>query len=144
MYATVLRWAIAVIAYSYHWTDANNELIVHWDNTPHFPDCYWEAREEKRRAYLDNNTLRLLRHDEREAPPIHEASREAMPSRLASRRRTRGTELAVDRNIHNGTSPLLRGADARESHDCGTLCLGALLSVTDAQGLFLVPALSYR
>src|SRR5882762_6544145 len=28
---------IAVITYSYHWTDANNQLITRWDNTPHFP-----------------------------------------------------------------------------------------------------------
>jgi hypothetical protein len=34
-----------------------------------FRDCYREAREEKRRAYLDSNTLHLLRHHEREAPP---------------------------------------------------------------------------
>ena len=30
--------AIAVITYSYHWADANHELIARWDNTPHFPD----------------------------------------------------------------------------------------------------------
>ena len=30
--------AIAVITYSYHWVDANHELIERWDNTPHFPD----------------------------------------------------------------------------------------------------------
>jgi hypothetical protein len=29
---------IVVITYSYHWADANNQLIVRWDNTPHFPD----------------------------------------------------------------------------------------------------------
>jgi hypothetical protein len=29
---------IVVITYSYHWADANQELIVRWDNTPHFPD----------------------------------------------------------------------------------------------------------
>jgi len=29
---------IVVITYSYHWTDANHELIARWDNTPHFPD----------------------------------------------------------------------------------------------------------
>jgi hypothetical protein len=29
---------IVVITYSYHWTDANNQLITRWDNTPHFPD----------------------------------------------------------------------------------------------------------
>jgi hypothetical protein len=29
---------IAVITYSYHWTDAANQFITHWDNTPHFPD----------------------------------------------------------------------------------------------------------
>ena|SRR5574341_2123818 len=28
---------IVVITYSYHWTDANNQLIRRWDNTPHFP-----------------------------------------------------------------------------------------------------------
>ena len=30
--------AIVVITYSYHWADANNQLITRWDNTPHFPD----------------------------------------------------------------------------------------------------------
>ena len=29
---------IVVITYSYHWADANHELIARWDNTPHFPD----------------------------------------------------------------------------------------------------------
>ena len=29
---------IAVITYSYHWADANNQLIKRGDNTPHFPD----------------------------------------------------------------------------------------------------------
>ena len=29
---------IVVITYSYHWADANNQLITRWDNTPHFPD----------------------------------------------------------------------------------------------------------
>jgi hypothetical protein len=28
----------AVITYSYHWADANNQLIKRWGNTPHFPD----------------------------------------------------------------------------------------------------------
>ena len=28
---------IAVITYSYHWADANNQLITRWDNAPHFP-----------------------------------------------------------------------------------------------------------
>ena len=28
---------IVVITYSYHWADANNQLIMRWDNTPHFP-----------------------------------------------------------------------------------------------------------
>jgi hypothetical protein len=28
---------IVVITYSYHWADANNRLIMRWDNTPHFP-----------------------------------------------------------------------------------------------------------
>ena len=27
-----------VITYSYHWANANNQLITRWDNTPHFPD----------------------------------------------------------------------------------------------------------
>ena len=27
---------IAVITYSYHWADTNNQLIKRWDNTPHF------------------------------------------------------------------------------------------------------------
>jgi hypothetical protein len=29
---------IEVITYSYHWADADNNLIRRWDNTPHFPD----------------------------------------------------------------------------------------------------------
>ena len=29
---------IAVITYSYHWADADNQLITRCDNTPHFPD----------------------------------------------------------------------------------------------------------
>jgi Family of unknown function (DUF6516) len=29
---------IVVITYSYHWADANNQLIMRWDNTPHSPD----------------------------------------------------------------------------------------------------------
>ena len=29
---------IAVITYSYHWADADSELITRWDNTPPFPD----------------------------------------------------------------------------------------------------------
>ena len=29
---------IAVITCSYHWADADHQLITHWDNTPHFPD----------------------------------------------------------------------------------------------------------
>jgi hypothetical protein len=29
---------IAVITYSYHWADADNQLIKRWDNTPHFPN----------------------------------------------------------------------------------------------------------
>ena len=29
---------IVVITYSYHWANANNELIKRWDNAPHFPD----------------------------------------------------------------------------------------------------------
>ena len=29
---------IMVITYSYHWANANNQLITRWDNTPHFPD----------------------------------------------------------------------------------------------------------
>jgi Family of unknown function (DUF6516) len=28
---------MVVITYSYHWADANNQLIMRWDNTPHFP-----------------------------------------------------------------------------------------------------------
>jgi hypothetical protein len=28
---------IVVITYSYHWANANNQLIMRWDNTPHFP-----------------------------------------------------------------------------------------------------------
>jgi len=29
---------IVVITYSYHWADANSQLITRWDNTPHFSD----------------------------------------------------------------------------------------------------------
>jgi len=29
---------IHTITYSYHWADANGNLIRRWDNTPHFPD----------------------------------------------------------------------------------------------------------
>jgi hypothetical protein len=29
---------IVVITYSYHWADANYQLIKRWDNTPHFPE----------------------------------------------------------------------------------------------------------
>lgn len=29
---------IDVITYSYHWTDAADNLIRRWDNTPHFPN----------------------------------------------------------------------------------------------------------
>ena len=29
---------IAVSTYSYHWADADNQLIKRWDNTPHFPN----------------------------------------------------------------------------------------------------------
>jgi hypothetical protein len=29
---------IVVITYSYHWADANNQLVTRWDNTPHFPE----------------------------------------------------------------------------------------------------------
>ena len=29
---------VAVITYSYHWSDAQGSLIRRWDNTPHFPD----------------------------------------------------------------------------------------------------------
>jgi hypothetical protein len=29
---------ISVVTYSYHWADANGDLIQRWDNTPHFPD----------------------------------------------------------------------------------------------------------
>ncbi|MDH3605042.1 MAG: DUF6516 family protein, partial [Candidatus Tectomicrobia bacterium] len=29
---------IVVITYSYHWADADNQLIKRWDNAPHFPD----------------------------------------------------------------------------------------------------------
>jgi hypothetical protein len=28
---------IVVITYSYHWADADDQLITRWDNTPHFP-----------------------------------------------------------------------------------------------------------
>lgn len=29
---------IEVVTYSYHWADAEDNLIRRWDNTPHFPD----------------------------------------------------------------------------------------------------------
>jgi hypothetical protein len=29
---------IAVITYSYHWANADNQLIKRWGNAPHFPD----------------------------------------------------------------------------------------------------------
>jgi len=29
---------INVATYSYHWAEANGDLIRRWDNTPHFPD----------------------------------------------------------------------------------------------------------
>jgi hypothetical protein len=29
---------ITVVTYSYHWSDAQGNLIRRWDNTPHFPD----------------------------------------------------------------------------------------------------------
>ena len=29
---------LAVVTYSYHWTDAQGRLIRRWDNTPHFPE----------------------------------------------------------------------------------------------------------
>ncbi len=29
---------IEVVTYSYHWADADGNLIRRWDNTPHFPD----------------------------------------------------------------------------------------------------------
>jgi len=29
---------INVVIYSYHWADADGNLIRRWDNTPHFPD----------------------------------------------------------------------------------------------------------
>ncbi len=29
---------VEVVAYSYHWADAQGRLIRRWDNTPHFPD----------------------------------------------------------------------------------------------------------
>jgi len=29
---------IQVITYSYHWTDAGGDLVLRWDNTPHYPN----------------------------------------------------------------------------------------------------------
>ena len=29
---------IVVITYSYHWANANHQLITRWDNAPHFPE----------------------------------------------------------------------------------------------------------
>jgi hypothetical protein len=28
---------IEIVTYSYHWADSNAEIIMRWDNTPHFP-----------------------------------------------------------------------------------------------------------
>ncbi len=33
-----LEGKIEVRVYSYHWADADGNLIRRWDNTPHFPD----------------------------------------------------------------------------------------------------------
>jgi hypothetical protein len=30
--------SIQVVTYSYHWADIENNLIIRWDNTPHFPN----------------------------------------------------------------------------------------------------------
>ena len=58
-FSAYMQWssnrAIVALTYSYHWTDANNELIVRWDNTPHFPDCY---RASGRSARLSPYTRR--------------------------------------------------------------------------------------
>ena len=29
---------IELVTYARHWANANSELIMRWDNTPHFPD----------------------------------------------------------------------------------------------------------
>ncbi|MBF0450661.1 MAG: hypothetical protein HQK75_08170 [Candidatus Magnetomorum sp.] len=29
---------INIVTYSYHWTDKEHNLIVRWDNAPHFPE----------------------------------------------------------------------------------------------------------
>jgi len=37
-YVQRLEGGIQVVTYSYHCTDSSGNLIVRWDNTPHFPD----------------------------------------------------------------------------------------------------------
>jgi hypothetical protein len=32
--------AVGVITYSYHWSDASNDLIKRWDNAPHHPELH--------------------------------------------------------------------------------------------------------
>jgi hypothetical protein len=29
---------IEIVTYSFHWADAEGQLLKRWDNTPHFPD----------------------------------------------------------------------------------------------------------
>jgi len=31
---------VSVVTYSYHWTDAQGNLLRRWDNTPHHPDLH--------------------------------------------------------------------------------------------------------
>ena len=32
------RGDINIVTYSHYWANANSEMIMRWDNTPHFPD----------------------------------------------------------------------------------------------------------
>ena len=36
-YAQLIDGEIKVATYSYHWANSQDELIMRWDNTPHFP-----------------------------------------------------------------------------------------------------------
>lgn len=37
-YVQQIRGHVQVVTYSHHCTDAENNLFVRWDNTPHFPN----------------------------------------------------------------------------------------------------------
>ncbi len=32
--------SIQVVTYSYHWSDALGQLLIRWDNTPHYPTLF--------------------------------------------------------------------------------------------------------